>query len=156
MRKITRRLAARTARQRIAIAGMLTVNVSTNYKKLSRHALPRQQEELGVYANPYVLAPSWIARRVTSIGMARARRSTNVMDVVVTGCGCSTFCNSEHGYGNGSASMRTRNGSRGRNRLSCSARTLVRRSGRRGANRQNLPPVRIRCRAQSWPKTRRG
>ena len=105
---------------------------------LSRHGLPRRRGEPGAYAKRYVLEPLSIVRKVSSIGMDRVMRSINAMGVAVARSGCSTFCNPERGYGNASASMRTRNGSRGRYRPSCSGRTLVRRSRRHGGDGDNL------------------
>ena len=92
---------------------------------LSRHVLPRRRGEPGVYAKRYVPAPLLIVQRATSIGMAHVMRSTSGLGAVVARSGCSTFCNPEHGYGNASGSMRTRNGSRGQYRPSCFARTSV-------------------------------
>mgnify|MGYP004175252437 CR=1 FL=1 len=105
---------------------------------LSHRASPRRHGEPGAYAKRYVLEPWWIVQRVSSIGMALVMRSTSGMGVAVARSGCSTFCNPERGYGSASGSMRTRNGSRGWYRPSCSGRILVRRSGRRGCDGDSL------------------
>ena len=107
------------------------LNVHGQDALLSHRASPRRRGEPGAYAKRYVLEPLLIVRRATSIRMAHVMPSTSGMGVVVARSGCSTFCNPERGYGNASASMRTRNGSRGRYRQSYSGETLVRRSGRR-------------------------
>ena len=78
---------------------------------LSHRASQKRREERGAFERRYDPALSSIPRKASLIVGVLVMRSTNDMVSEVARSGCSTFCNPEYGYGNGSASMKMLNGS---------------------------------------------